>query len=330
MSSTPSRPGDKKSPDSAAQAPARKRSWFYNLVAFFLEGGIQAWIHLTGKRIAKKDAPWLSCPLGKSGPIGTAIYERIARDEHLEILAAPDAGLISDFAALRGPSFDPSAIHPAIRQFYEHAAQYHLEVWTEVSLRGRFFLWLLVEFISRRMDQLNFPISSLEVSRGMSSVVVQLIEPASGRLVYTGWLRRLKSSGLVIYAGLYSIERVPAEPDPCVKVTFPCNGSANVYLRPIAHPDGSFGLDSSGAAWGRSGFYRLAASGNEHWRVRYVRTLHELFHVYVDDENVLRVDHTVSFLGMTIIRLHYKMSLSGANTTEEHATIAPAAVDRAR
>ncbi len=330
MSSTPSRPGDKKSPDSAAQAPARKRSWFYNLVAFFLEGGIQAWIHLTGKRIAKKDAPWLSCPLGKSGPIGTAIYERIARDEHLEILAAPDAGLISDFDALRGPSFDPSAIHPAIRQFYEHAAQYHLEVWTEVSLRGRFFLWLLVEFISRRMDQLNFPISSLEVSRGMSSVVVQLIEPASGRLVYTGWLRRLKSSGLVIYAGLYSIERVPAEPDPCVKVTFPCNGSANVYLRPIAHPDGSFGLDSSGAAWGRSGFYRLAASGNEHWRVRYVRTLHELFHVYVDDENVLRVDHTVSFLGMTIIRLHYKMSLSGANTTEEHATIAPAAVDRAR
>ena len=201
MSSTPSLPAGQKSLGSAALAPGRKPSWFYNLVAFFLEGGIQVWIHVTGKRIAKKNAPWLSCPLGKSGPIGTAIYERIARDEHLEILAAPDAGLISDFDTLRGPSFDPSKIHPAIRQFYEHAAQYHLEVWTEVSLRGRFFLWLLVEFISRRMDQLNFPISSLEVSRGMSSVVVQLIEPASGRLVYTGWLRRLKSSGLVIYAG---------------------------------------------------------------------------------------------------------------------------------
>ena len=52
----------------------------------------------------------------------------------------------------------------------------------------------------------------------------------------------------------------------------------------------------------------LPSSGDDHWRVRYVRTLHELFHVYVDDENILRVDHTVSFLGMTIIRLHYKMS----------------------
>jgi hypothetical protein len=328
MNSAPSLPGDHTTGSSAAPSAARGRSWFYNLIAFFLEGGIQLWIRLTGRRIAKKDAPWLSCPLGKSGPIGTGIYERIASDENLQVLAAPNAGLIPDFEALRGPGFDPGMIHPAIRHFYEHAAQYHLEVWTEVSLLGRFFLWLLVEFISRRMDQLNFPISSLEVAKGMSSVVVQLIEPASGCLVYTGWLRRLKSSGLVIYAGLYSTVRVPGEHDPCVKVTFPCNGSANVYLRPIAYPDGSFGLDSSGSAWGRSGFYRLADSGGDHWRVRYIRTLHELFHVYVDDENVLRVDHTVSFMGMTIIRLHYKMSVNAANTMEERDTIVSAPVYR--
>ena len=164
----------------------------------------------------------------------------------------------------------------------------------------------------------------------MSSVVVQLIDPATGRLAYTGWLRRLKSSGLVIYAGLYSIVKVPGESDPCVKVTFPCNGSANVYLRPFAHPDGSFGLDSSGSAWGRSGFYRLAASGADHWRVRYVRTMHELFHVYVDNENILRVDHTISFLGMVIIRLHYKMLLSDPAAVEQPDARTHATVDRAR
>src|SRR6267143_3670390 len=116
----------------------------------------------------------------------------------------PGAGLIPDFNALRGPGFNPDAIHPAIRHFYEHAAAYQLEVWTEVALLGRFFLWLLVEFISRRMDQLNFPISSLEVAKGMSSEVVQLVEPASGRIVNTGWLRRLKSSWREIYSGLDS------------------------------------------------------------------------------------------------------------------------------
>ena len=215
--------------------------------------------------------------------------------------------MISDFCALGGPSFDPYKVRPEIRDFYEHAAKYQLEVWTEVSFPGRFFLWLLVEFISRRMDQLNFPISSLEVAKGMSSEVIQLYDPNSGTIEATGWLRRLKSSGNVIYAGIYSVVRVPGEENPCVKVTFPCRGSANVYLRPVAHADGSFGLDSSGSGFGRSGFYRIVDGGPDHWCVRNFTTLHELFHVYVDPEGVLRVDHTVSFMGLTIIRLHYKM-----------------------
>jgi hypothetical protein len=280
----------------------------HSLVSFFLGGGIELWVRVTGRRVRHNDAPWLAAPLGEPGRIGTGIYERIAREEGLQVRIAPDAGPIPDFSVLRGPSFNPDVIRPEIRHFYEHEAQYQLEVWSEVSFIGRFFLWLLVEFISRRMDQLNFPVSSLEVAKGMTSQVVQLIEPSSGRVVHTGWLRRLKSSGKVIYAGLYSTMQVPGEPNPCVKVTFPCRGSANVYLRPIAHADGSFGLDSSGTAFGGSGFYRLVASGAQHWSVRYIKTLHELFRVYVDNEGILRTDHTISFLGLTILRLHYKIT----------------------
>jgi len=75
----------------------------------------------------------------RTGRIGTGIYERIAREENLEIKVPPGAGLIPNFNALRGPGFDPDAIHPAIRHFYEHAAAYRLEVWTEVALLGAFF-----------------------------------------------------------------------------------------------------------------------------------------------------------------------------------------------
>jgi len=278
------------------------------LISFLLESGIHLWIKLTGKRVGHAEAPWLVAPLGEKGRIGTGIYERIAQAEGLQIKIPGDAGLIPSFENYRGPSFDPDNVHPQVRDFYEHTAGYHLDVWSEVSLIGRFFLWLLVEFISRRMDQLNFPISSLEVAKGMSSEVVQLVEPSTGRVVYTGWLRRLKSSGHVIFAGLYSTARLPEEPNPCVKVTFPCRGSANVYLCPVAHPDGSFGLASYGAGWGRSGFYRMIGSDEEHMRVRYIKTLHEVFHVYVDEEGVLRTDHKVSFLGLNIIKLHYRIS----------------------
>jgi hypothetical protein len=283
---------------------------FYSGFAFLLELFIEVMVRVTGRRMRRSDAPWLRCYLGKPGLIGTGVYQRIAQEEQLQLRNSPHAGLIPDFGTLRGPSFDPDAVHPRIRHFYEHAAEYQMEVWSEVYFVGRFFLWVLVEFLSRRMDQLNFPISSLEVAKGMASEVIQLIEPGSGKLLYTGWLRRLKSSGRVIYAGVYSTTQVPDEENPCVKVTFPCRGSANVYLRPVAHADGSFGLDSSGSAFGRSGFYRIVESGPDHWRVRNFRSLHELFHVYVDEENILRTDHKISFVGLTILRLHYKMTRS--------------------
>jgi hypothetical protein len=112
----------------------------------------------------------------------------------------------------------------------------------------------------------------------------------------------------VIYAGFYSTTKLPGEEGPCVKVTFPCYGSSNVYLRPCANEDGSFGLVSTGSGFGRSGFYRIVESGKDAWRVRNFKTLHEIFRVYVDKEGVLRTDHEIRFVGLTILRLHYKMT----------------------
>jgi hypothetical protein len=310
--------------EDCAAPPSGLAGALHGFISFCLEGGIHLWVRLTGRLVRKSDAPWLAGPLGGRERIGAGIYERVAQAEGLLIRTPPNAGLLEHFNLLRGPNFNPDAVHPDIRHFYEHAAEYQLDVWSEVSLTGRFFLWLLVEFISRRMDQLNFPISSLAVAKGMTSEVVQLLEPASGRIVNTGWLRRLKSSGRVIYAGLYSVTQLPEEAGPCVKVTFPCRGSANVYLNPVAHPDGSFGLVSSGTAFGRTGFYRMIDGGPDHYIVRHVRSLRELFHVYVGAEGVLRTDHSVFFLGLTIIRLHYKMtraSVSHHSTQDEQDLI---------
>ena len=284
------------------------RGALHRAIGWCLEEIIELLVRVAGKRVRRADAPWLNCPLGDSVLIGTGIYERIAREENLEIRHAANAGLISNFEVLRGPSFNPDTVHPRVRHFYEHTAEYQLEAWSEVSLIGRFFLWLLVEFISKRMDQLNFPISLMEMARGMTSEIIQLVKPETCELLYTGWLRRLKSSGAVMFAGIYSIAKIPSENNPVVKVTFPDRGSANVYLVPINHPDGSFGLQSFGREFGGSGFYRLVESGSDQWHVRLFKTLHEVFRVYEDAEKVLRTDHTISYLGMAIVRLHYKMT----------------------
>jgi hypothetical protein len=307
---------NKKLPDGIAasqEAVAQEsgvRAMLSSAVGLVLQFCIEWLVRLAGRRIERKDAPWLECVLGKPGVIGTGVYQQIADEQGLELSMPPDAGLIPDFEALRGPSFDPDAVDPRIRHFYEHAALYHLEVWSEVYFAGKLVLWLLVEFISRRMDQLNFPISSMEVAKGMTSEIVQLRERESGKLRHTGWLRRFRSTGKVIYAGLYSTLRLPGEANPCVKVTFPCFGSSNVYLRPCAYANGTFGLVSTGAAFGKSGFYRIVEAGPNAWKVRAFTTLHEIFHVYVDDEGVLRTDHEIRFVGLTILRLHYKMTIA--------------------
>jgi hypothetical protein len=40
--------------------------------------------------------------------------------------------------------------------------------------------------------------------------------------------------------------------------------------------------------------------------------------VYADDEGILRTEHTISFLGLTIIHLHYKMSLAPGPRKHQH------------
>lgn len=269
--------------------------------------GIRQWIRMTGKRIARRDAPWLHCPMGPPDRIGAEFYTYLAEREHLHIRAADGAGLLPDFNALKGGRFDPANVHPDIRDFYEHTSCYRLEAWSEAAVATRLFLWALTTFVSRRMDQLNFPVSSLELAAGMASDVLPMVN-AAGACVYTGWLRRLSATGRVIYTGLYSVQQPPGYPDPCVKVSFPLpHGSSTVFLRPEAQPDGSFRLISAGTRFGDPGFYRMVEVDADHWRVRYLRTLRESFHVYVDSQGILRTEHMVRFVGFTPLQLHYKM-----------------------
>jgi hypothetical protein len=271
--------------------------------------GIRSWVRLTGRRLSKGTAPWLQSPVGPPGHIGAEFYDYLAKRERLRFDRSPEAGLLPSFDALKGAGFDPSAVHPTIRDFYEHTARYDLAAWSEASVATRFFLWGLTTFVSRRMDQLNFPVSSLELAGGMSSTVLPMNDEASGRHMFTGWLRRFAATNRVIYTGLYSIGQPPGYPDPCVKVSFPLPyGSSTVFFRPEAQPDGSYKLIASGTRFGGPGFYRMVEVDKDYWKVLYIRTLREFFHLYVDREGVLRTDHTVRFLGLTVFRMHYKMS----------------------
>jgi len=268
---------------------------------------IKLYLRLFGRRVAKAQVPWLKGPIGPRGVIGGRLYQLIADQEGLTIDLATDAGLLPDMTILAGPRFDIGRLDPAVRRFYEHTSLFELDTWSETRFPARLFLWLIVSTVSRHMDQLNFPVFGLETSRGMTSEILPLRD-ASGRAVYTGWQRRLTASGSTIYAGFYSTVQPPGWPSPCVKVVFPLpEGSATAILRPEVDPQGRFRLVSKGRQFGDPGFYRILELDHQQLKVRYLRSLHEQFDLYTDEQGILRCDHIVRFLGMTMLRLHYRI-----------------------
>ena len=70
---------------------------------------------------------------------------------------------------------------------------------------------------------------------------------------------------------------------------------------------GGLDLVSSGREFGDPGFYFLLRdSKGRHW-AQYIRSFRERIGVYVDEDGVLRADHTLSLWGLTALRLHYKI-----------------------
>jgi hypothetical protein len=219
----------------------------------------------------------------------------------------PGRGLIENFSRLGGPMCSPVQVDRRVVSFYENTAEFEFDVWSEWCGAFRPFGGALAAIFSRRLQQLNVPLSPLDTKLGITSNVVQLKE-RSGRVVYTAWVRDVVSTRRTLYAGSYSVCRVPGYDGPCVKVVFPLpNGSAMVIMRPESEPNGSFTVRSAGTRFGDPGFYFFVEAEPGHGWARHVRALQEVIRVYTDAQGTLRADHDLWIWGARFLRLHYRM-----------------------
>jgi hypothetical protein len=223
----------------------------------------QRWVKATGRRVALEECPWLEGPVGDVDVIGGDFFARFADREGLTMVAdGPPRGLVEDFTALAGPACDPAQVDARVAKFYEQTSEYEFDVWSEWRGGFRPFAKALAAIFSRRLQQLNVPLSPLDTSKGISTAIIRLVDPA-GAVKQTAWVREIVASKRTLYAGSYSLCRVPGFDGPCVKVGFPLpNGSANVIMRPESAPDGSFTVRSSGRSFGDPGFYFFVEAGN--------------------------------------------------------------------
>ncbi len=277
----------------------------------------QRWVRMTGRKIDLAAAPWLAGPVGQTRGVGLDYFEKWAAAENLTVdRHRSGKGLLTAFAGLGGSDFDAAAIDPAVVEFYEHAADFEMDVWSEWSRPFRPFGWLVSAIFSRRLEQLNLPLSSLDTSWGMTSEVVQVSDPASGELRANAWVRTLVKTGRVIYVGGYSLATPPGAHGPCVKTVFPLpNGNAIVLLRPEIGPNGSLILASEGKEFGDPGFYFTVHRPDGTVIARYLRRFRERIHVYAAPGGVVRADHTMSLFGWQCLHLHYRLKRSANGTS---------------
>jgi hypothetical protein len=201
-------------------------------------------------------------------------------------------------------------LRPEITSFYERTADHDLEVWSEWNplfcACGGALRWLY----SRRLQQLNVPLRPLETSRGIASQIMKLRDAATGETRYTVWYRMLKATRQVIYSGVYGTCTLP-DGRQCVKVVFPLpRGNATVLMSISVRERGDLDLVSSGDGFGGPGFYFLLRDKHgRHWS-QYIRSFRERIHVYLDEESVLRTDHTLTLWKRRVLELHYRINPS--------------------
>lgn len=269
----------------------------------------QVWVKITGRKFNPQQDTWLVGPIGDTSIIKDKFIYDLAKKDDLEIKYNPkDSGLLETFEDLQLTTEEKKLLNPKVIEFYEKTSNYNFEIWSEWCGFFKPFGWLLSIIFSKRLQQLNLPLSSLHSAKGINSDIIKLVDKGNNKTKLTVWYRILKSTNHVIYSGIYTTCRLPNCQDKFLKVLFPLpNGNAIVIMRKEIQSDGSLKLCSDGKKFGDNGFYFTLTNHKGTYWTRFVRALHEWITVYVDEENVLRADHNLRFHGLRLLNLHYKM-----------------------
>jgi hypothetical protein len=266
----------------------------------------QRWVRLTGRAVDLDVERWLDGPVGRPAQIaGSWLQDQLDRTSGT-VVREPDQGLIPAMNVLDRDDFRVDDLAPEIVDFYEHTESWRLEVWSQWSWWALPGAWALMTVFARRLQQFSLPLRPLETSRGMSSSAIRVAASDGGPLG-SAWQRTVRSTGETIYAGWYSTTNLPGQDGRSVRVAFPLpNGSLQVFLRPDVGPGRSLHLISGEGSFGSNGTYLVVNTSGRTATARRI-PITEHFEVYVDDEDVLRTNHTLRLWNRTALQLHYRL-----------------------
>lgn len=173
--------------------------------------------------------------LASQGFVGPEFFHRLG--------AVPDApervptGLVDDMNSFRRPGFDPGALAPAIRHFYEHTDEYVLWVvpyWQRGFVAGG-KLWRV---LTERIGQMCLPIEGEKREDRIDSVILPLSAEFDGRENVRAWVRTYTDTGRAVYVAAYAQHAQAGESYMNIAFTLPLSQMSSILrLEGLPVPD---------------------------------------------------------------------------------------------
>jgi hypothetical protein len=268
---------------------------------------------------------------------------RVVGTDFLSVLAAErggrytrgasDVGIVGSLDELAGPEFDPAAVAPAVRDFYEHTAAYTLDIVPRWRwwVRPGYLLYRTV--VARPLGQANVPMNQREAQRGVHSRIdtwnagvidPEVIRPEGGRNGGSrpgvgpqdgaraergpdlrAWVRTYADDDAPIYIGIYTTYR--HDDRGYVSVGFPLpHASFTATLAPSNRADAGLRLTSRSPLEHPGHYLTTRDETSGRLTALAVRGFAEELDVFPTEQG-LQAEHAFWVFGLPFLVLEYRI-----------------------
>lgn len=269
-----------------------------------------AQVSLLAERATPDELPFVVPVAARSGHVGTDWVRELA-DElgGTYVRDAPDVGIVASLDELAGPDFDPSAVDPLVREFYEHTTRFRLDIvpaW-RAWVRPGYLVYTTI--VARRLGQANVPMNQRQAQRGVTSRIDTIDVDRDEMVDVRGWIRSYTDSGEPIYVGIYTTYQHAGR--GYVSVGFPIPaGSFTATLAPRDRPGGGLTLTTR-AELAHAGHYLSFVDTSGALTTLDVHGFAEELDVHVE-EGRLVAEHAFWLFGLPFLELRYAIHRKAA------------------
>ncbi len=269
-----------------------------------------AQVSLLAERVEAGDLPFVVPRVAHTSYVGTGYFAALAQElGGAHVADAPDVGIIADLDDLSGPAFDPSAVDPQVREFYQHTARFNLDITPRWRTWVRPGYLLYQTLLARPLGQANVPMNQRQALRGVRGRIDTITLPGETSPSVRGWIRSFADTDDPIYVGVYTTYRHAGQ--GYVSVGFPLpQASFTATLQPGNRPDGGLRLTSHGDTDQTGHYLAYVDPDGEDVTALAVHGFAEELDVFVVDGEI-RAEHSFAVFGLPFLVLDYRITRKG-------------------